>query len=47
MNLPVPRSSPRWRVFAAWIVVALPLGWGVYQSVVKSIPLFRSTSPQR
>ncbi len=24
----------------AWIVVALPLGWGVYQSVVKSLPLF-------
>jgi hypothetical protein len=24
----------------AWAVVALPLGWGVYQSVVKSLPLF-------
>lgn len=26
----------------AWLVVALPLGWGVYQSVVKSLPLFRT-----
>lgn len=24
----------------AWVVVLLPLGWGVYQSVVKSRPLF-------
>lgn len=26
---------------AAWVVVTLPLGWGVYQSVVKSLPLFQ------
>ena len=24
----------------AWTVVAVPLGWGVYQSVQKSMPLF-------
>ena len=24
----------------AWIWIALPLGWGVYQSVQKSLPLF-------
>ena len=24
----------------AWTVVAVPLGWGVYQSVQKSLPLF-------
>lgn len=29
---------------AAWIVVAIPLGWGVYQTVVKSIPLFRAAA---
>jgi hypothetical protein len=28
----------------AWIVVAIPLGWGVYQTVVKSLPLFRMSS---
>jgi hypothetical protein len=24
----------------AWIWVTVPLGWGVYQSVQKSLPLF-------
>ena len=24
----------------AWIWIAVPLGWGVYQSVQKSLPLF-------
>jgi hypothetical protein len=24
----------------AWLVVATPLAWGVYTSVVKSMPLF-------
>jgi hypothetical protein len=28
----------------AWTWVAVPLGWGVYQSVQKSIPLFHSQS---
>ena len=27
-----------------WLVVILPLGWGVYQTVQKSKPLFRVTS---
>jgi len=26
-----------------WIWIALPLGWGVYQSVQKSLPLFQAT----
>ena len=25
----------------AWTWIALPLGWGIYQSVQKSMPLFR------
>jgi hypothetical protein len=25
---------------AAWLWVAVPLGWGVFQSVQKSLPLF-------
>jgi hypothetical protein len=29
---------------AAWIVVAIPLAWGVYQTVVKSMPLFESSA---
>jgi hypothetical protein len=33
-------------VALAWLVVTIPLGWGVYQSAVKSFPLFRvSPSP--
>ncbi len=27
-----------------WIVIAVPLGWGVYQSVQKSMPLFQGQS---
>jgi hypothetical protein len=25
----------------AWMLIAVPLGWGVYQSVQKSMPLFQ------
>ena len=28
----------------AWAVIAVPLGWGVYQSVQKSLPLFTEQS---
>ena len=27
-----------------WLIVVLPLGWGVYQTVQKSVPLFHVTS---
>ena len=27
-------------VATAWVIVALPLGWGLYASIVKSKPLF-------
>ena len=29
-------------IAAAWLIVVIPLSWGVYQSVVKSLPLFHS-----
>ncbi len=32
------------RLLIAWIWVALPLGWGVYQSVNKSRPLFQGAA---
>jgi hypothetical protein len=32
------------RLLVAWIWIAVPLGWGVYQSVQKSLPLFQSSS---
>jgi len=28
------------KLLIAWTWIALPLGWGVYQSVQKSLPLF-------
>jgi hypothetical protein len=34
------RKSPAWLVALAWLLVALPLSWGLYQSVLKSRPLF-------
>ena len=30
------------RLVVSWLVVAIPLAWGVYQSVSKSLPLFDS-----
>ena len=30
----------RFMLILAWLVVSLPLAWGVYQSVQRSIPLF-------
>ncbi len=39
MNAPSAKSSLL-LVALAWIIVALPLGWGLYQSVMKSRPLF-------
>jgi hypothetical protein len=37
---PAASKTPLFVVICAWIVVAIPLGWGLYQSVVKSRPLF-------
>ncbi len=34
------RRTPLALVLLAWLVVAVPLGWGLYQSVMKSKPLF-------
>lgn len=31
-------------VFLAWTLVAIPLGWGLYQSIVKSRPLFTAAA---
>jgi hypothetical protein len=28
-------------VVLSWMIVVLPLAWGIYQSVVKSLPLFQ------
>lgn len=31
----------------AWTWIAVPLGWGVYQSVQKSLPLFEAVLPAK
>ncbi|WP_261345582.1 MFS transporter small subunit [Paludisphaera soli] len=38
---PTPKPSSPLRVALSWLVVLVPLGWGVVQSVMKSLPLFR------
>jgi hypothetical protein len=39
-----PRPTPLPLVLLAWAVVAVPLGWGLAQSFVKSRPLFAGTT---
>ena len=34
----------RLRILAAWLVVGVPLAWGVARSVQKALPLLISTS---
>jgi hypothetical protein len=38
-------SSPAMVLFA-WLLVGLPLGWGVYNTLLSSQKLFQSTQPQ-
>jgi hypothetical protein len=39
-----PAKTPPILVLAAWVIVALPLSWGLYQSVIKSKPLFSNAA---
>jgi hypothetical protein len=32
------------KLLLAWLLVAIPLGWGVTKSVQKSLPLFRGAA---
>jgi hypothetical protein len=41
----VKPSSPAMILFA-WLLVGLPLGWGVYNTLLSSQKLFRGTQPQ-
>jgi hypothetical protein len=38
-------KTPLAVVLCAWVVVAVPLGWGLYESVVKARPLFSTGAP--
>jgi hypothetical protein len=39
-----PRKTSLVAVLLAWAIVAVPLGWGLYQSIVKSRPLFTTAA---
>ena len=39
-------GSSQFLALVYWLIVILPLGWGVFQTVEKSKPLFRVTSTQ-
>jgi hypothetical protein len=46
-NLTMVRSEKKSSLLViamSWIVVLIPLGWGVFQSVVKSLPLFSASA---
>jgi hypothetical protein len=36
-----PKKTPIWLVALAWLVVAIPLGWGISTSISKALPLFQ------
>jgi hypothetical protein len=44
MKQPEDRGTSPLSLAAAWTVVAIPLTWGVYQTVIKSLPLFRASA---
>ena len=33
------------KAFFYWLVVALPLSWGLYKAIEKSVPLFSAAAP--
>jgi hypothetical protein len=37
------KKTPALSVFLAFLVVALPLGWGLYRSIRNSVPLFTAS----
>ncbi len=40
MPAPDPQKTSVLFLVLAWAVVAVPLAWGLYQSVEKALPLF-------
>ena len=35
------KQTPTMAVLIAWIIVGIPLAWGVYQTFIKSLALFQ------
>ena len=44
MTLPEKQTSPI-VLIVAWLIVGVPAAWGVEQTVLKSLDLFRSQPP--
>ncbi len=36
-----PATTPKILLVASWIFVGIPMAWGVYQTILKSLALFR------
>lgn len=43
MNDQTQYNTPLWKLVLGWIIVSVPLIWGVIQTIEKSLPLFMQT----
>jgi hypothetical protein len=41
------KTSSTLVIVVSWIIVLIPLGWGVVQSIVKSLPLFQKPAASK
>ena len=39
-NMSKSTATPVWRIVLAWLIVAVPFGWGIFEAVKSSIRLF-------
>jgi hypothetical protein len=40
------KKSPVIAILLAWLIVGVPLGWGVYNTLLSSMKLFRAPATQ-
>lgn len=38
-----PRASSLPLVFIYWLIISIPMGWGIYKTWQKSVPLFKAS----
>jgi hypothetical protein len=41
------KKSPAASILLAWLLVSVPLGWGVYNTLLNSMKLFQSAPTQQ
>jgi hypothetical protein len=39
------KKSPASAILLAWLIVGIPLGWGVYNTILSSLKLFQAPPP--